>query len=67
MKVRADLQLPAFVNQTNVVNCGCGTNAKSPTVSHTFFMPVSSVVFSTISILSYSLAFPLECTHSNFF
>lgn len=32
MQVRADLQLPPFVNQTNFVNCWCETNAKSPTV-----------------------------------
>lgn len=32
MKLSADLQLPENVNQTNDVNCGRGTNAKSQIV-----------------------------------
>lgn len=63
MKVRADLQLLACVNQANVVNCGGGPKAKSPTVLTQFlYAYFQCCYFSTISILSYSLAFPLEWT-----
>lgn len=63
LQVRADLQLPAFVNQTNVINCGNGTFAKSPTVQHSFFMHIFRFVILTQFPFS-SLAFPLECPHT---
>lgn len=64
MKVRADLQLPVFVNQTNAANCGYGTNAKNPTVQQFLYTYIQFCYVSTISTLSHLLAFSLECTYN---
>lgn len=63
MQVREDLQLPAFMNQTNFVNCGVKQMPNAQLCNY-LYASVQFCDFNPISILSYSLACPLECTHT---
>lgn len=56
-EMRADLQLPVFVNQTNAVNYGYGTNAKKTTVQQFLYTYIQFCHVSTIPTFSHLLAF----------